>query len=114
MSGPVAQTLESWALEVRARDAGHCTMHHQWFTAEGDAPFVSVTTGTLDDTSAVAVDVYIWTQHKQPWVTFADGSETWPQAMPPERFRNVMMGGAAPARSAARSGARSGRAPCLG
>lgn len=68
-------------------------LHHQWFTDAGDLPFVSVKTGTLDDTSTIAVAFHLWTQHKQPWVRLADGEEAWPQAMPAERFRSFLVRG---------------------
>ena len=45
-------------------------IYHQWFTAEGDYPFLSVKPGTLDDTSWVRPGCHVWTRHAQPWMTF--------------------------------------------
>ena len=47
-------------------------LYHQWFTDDGDYPFLSVKPGTLADTSWLRPGCHVWTQHAQPWVTFAE------------------------------------------
>ena len=66
---------------------------HQFFTDQGDMPFVSIKPGTLDDTSTVVPVFHLWTQHKQPWIRFSEGDEVWPQAMPRERMLSYMLRG---------------------
>lgn len=46
-------------------------IYHQWFTAEGDFPFLNVKPGTLDDTSWIRPGCHVWTRHAQPWIRFA-------------------------------------------
>ena len=45
-------------------------IYHQWFTAEGDVPFVNIKPGTLDDTRWLKPGCHVWTQHAQPWMRF--------------------------------------------
>ena len=47
-------------------------LYHQWFTEQGDAPFLNIKPGTLDDTSWVRPGCPVWTQHAQPWIRFAE------------------------------------------
>ncbi|MEX2647929.1 MAG: GFA family protein [Alphaproteobacteria bacterium] len=47
-------------------------IYHQWFTDEGDYPFLSIKPGTLDDTTWVRPGCHVWTQHAQPWIRFTD------------------------------------------
>ena len=46
-------------------------VYHQWFTEEGSLPFFNLKPGTFDDTSWVEPGCHVWTQHKQPWLTFS-------------------------------------------
>jgi hypothetical protein len=46
-------------------------IYHQWFTAEGDFPFLNVKPGTLDDTSWLRPGCHVWTRHAQPWIKFS-------------------------------------------
>jgi hypothetical protein len=39
--------------------------------------FIRVRTGTLNDTSWLRPTRHIWTRSKQPWITFAEGDETF-------------------------------------
>ena len=41
-------------------------IYHQWFTDEGDFPFLNIKPGTLDDTSSIRPGCHVWTQHAQP------------------------------------------------
>ena len=54
-------------------------LYHQWFTDEGDYPFVSIKPGTLDDTSWIRPGCHVWTQHAQPWVRFAEDEVVFAQ-----------------------------------
>jgi len=45
-------------------------LYHQWFTDEGDTPFVNIKPGTLDDTSWLRPGCHVWTGNAQPWVRF--------------------------------------------
>ncbi len=45
-------------------------IYHQWFTADGDVPFVNIKPGTLDDTSWLRPGCHVWTSSAQPWMTF--------------------------------------------
>jgi hypothetical protein len=47
-------------------------LYHQWYTADGDYPFLSVKPGTLDDTSWIEPGCHVWTRHAQPWIRFAE------------------------------------------
>jgi len=38
---------------------------------------IRVRAGTLDDTSWLRPTWHIWTRGKQPWITFAEGDETF-------------------------------------
>ena len=43
------------------------------FSRRPAAGIMGLTSGSLDDPSAFAPDMHIWTASKQPWVTLADG-----------------------------------------
>lgn len=47
-------------------------IYHQWFTADGDFPFLSIKPGTLDETSWIKPGCHVWAENKQPWVVFGD------------------------------------------
>ncbi|MFO1199888.1 MAG: GFA family protein [Burkholderiaceae bacterium] len=67
-------------------------INNQWFTEQGDIPFVSLRPGTLDDTSWVRPDFHIWAQHRQPWIRFSAEDVVYEQAMPVERMRPFFQG----------------------
>jgi hypothetical protein len=46
-------------------------IYSQWFNDQGDMPYLNLKPGTLDDTSWVRPGCHVWTQHAQPWITFA-------------------------------------------
>ncbi len=46
-------------------------LYHQWFTEEGDYPFLSIKPGTLTDTSWLRPGCHVWTRHAQPWIRFS-------------------------------------------
>ena len=46
-------------------------LYHQWFTEDGDYPFLSVKPGTLNDTSWFRPGCHVWTQSAQPWFQFS-------------------------------------------
>ena len=52
-------------------------LYHQWFTADGDAPFVNLKPGTLDDTSWLRPTAHFWVRSKQPWVALPEGDEVF-------------------------------------
>jgi len=54
-------------------------LFHQWFTEDGDYPFVSIKPGTLADTAWLKPGCHVWTQHAQPWIRFSDGDVIFPQ-----------------------------------
>ena len=54
-------------------------IYHQWYTADGDYPFLSVKPGTLDDTGWLKPGCHVWTQHAQPWVRFGDNDVVFDQ-----------------------------------
>ncbi len=45
-------------------------LFHQWFTDEGDVPFVNLKPGTLDDTNWLRPGCHVWTSNAQPWIRF--------------------------------------------
>ena len=45
-------------------------LYHQWFTADGDYPFVNIKPGTLDDTEWLVPGCHVWTESAQRWVSF--------------------------------------------
>jgi hypothetical protein len=61
-------------------------LYHQWFTAEGDAPFVNVKPGTLDDTSWLVPGCHVWTSSAQPWFRFAPDDVVFPEQPDIERM----------------------------
>ena len=61
-------------------------LYSHWFTAAGDAPFVAVKAGTLDDTSWLKPGCHLWTSSAQPWLTFAPDDVIFPGAPEIERM----------------------------
>ena len=41
-----------------------------------------VRAGTLDRSDVLRVVAHIWVKRKQPWLTWAEGAPTWPEAAP--------------------------------
>ena len=54
-----------------------------WIYSRPRGGVVRVRAGTLDDTSWLRPTRHIWTRSKQPWVTLAEGDETF-EGQPPE------------------------------
>jgi len=59
-------------------------LYHQWFTEEGDYPFLSLKPGTLDDTSWFRPGCHVWTESAQPWMRFGEGDVIFPRQPPLE------------------------------
>ena len=47
-------------------------LYHQWFTEDGDYPFLSIKPGTLKVVSWFRPGCHVWTQDAQPWVQFSN------------------------------------------
>lgn len=54
-------------------------LYHQWFTEDGDYPFLSLKPGTLDDTSWLRPGCHVWTENAQPWVRFSSDDVVFEQ-----------------------------------
>lgn len=54
-------------------------LYHQWFTSEGDLPFVNLKAGTLIDTSWFLPGCHIWTSKALPWIRFTKEDIVFPQ-----------------------------------
>jgi hypothetical protein len=54
-------------------------LYHQWFTENGNYPFLSLKPGTLDDTSWFRPGCHVWIQHAQPWIRFSESDVVFAQ-----------------------------------
>lgn len=87
----ISGDLLEWA---RANSKGKITT--QYFCAacmtrlhsanEGRPGTVIVRAGTLDDSAALSPAAHMWAKRKLPWVGLPEGSETYAEGIPPERF----------------------------
>src|SRR5258708_19399212 len=57
-------------------------LYHQWFTADGDAPFVNLKPGTLDDTSWLEPRRHVWTRSPPPSFPLNPNALTFPSHPP--------------------------------
>jgi hypothetical protein len=54
-------------------------IHHQWFTEQGDFPFVNLKPGTLDDRSWLKPGCHVWAESAQPWIRFSEADVVFRQ-----------------------------------
>src|SRR5499427_7884025 len=81
-SGAEPRSLQRTADSGRVNTRLVCPECGSWVCGIPRDGMVRVRAGTLDDTSWLRPTRHIWTRSKQPWITFAEGDETFEGATP--------------------------------
>ena len=82
LSGIEPRPLQRTAASGRTNTRWVCPECGSWVASPPRDGVIRVRAGTLDDTSWLRPTRHIWTRSKQPWVTFAEGDETFEKAPP--------------------------------
>lgn len=85
-------STEGWS---RINGEGTRSTHHVCATCrsrihstnEGRPDLVILRTGTLDASDDVVPVVHMWTRSKQRWIALPENSESYAEAIPPERLK---------------------------